>query len=146
MQLTKKIVRMARGNAVKCQTRGWKISEIEGQQDRGTSFNRGGKDMTVASIRQHQAGGPVLVAAHIGFRENAAHNFQGPRQAFTRGTSISDQVANPLLMDFSCPTQVDEALDTELDEQIPEMKGIEEIGVDEDDRRCDRARIRGHAP
>jgi hypothetical protein len=26
------------------------------------------------------------------------------------------------------------------------MKGIEEIGVDEDDRRCDRARIRGHAP
>jgi hypothetical protein len=26
------------------------------------------------------------------------------------------------------------------------MEGVEEIGVDEDDRRCDWARIRGHAP
>jgi len=146
VQLTKKIVRMARGNTVRCQACGWKISEIEGQQDRGTSFNRGGQDMAVASIRQHQVGGPVLVTAHIGFWENAAHDFEGPRQAFTRGASISDQVANPLLVDFSRPTQVNEALDTELDEQISEMEGIEEIGVDEDDRRCGRARIRGHAP
>ena len=102
---------------MRCQDRGWKINEVEGQQDRCTGFNRGSQDMTVASIRQHKAGGPVLVAAHIGFRENAAHDFESPRQAFTRGASISDQITNPLLMDFGCPTQVDEALDTRSAEQ-----------------------------
>jgi len=78
--------------------------------------------------------------------ENVAHDFECPRQVFSRGASISDRVANPLLVDFNRPTRVDEALDSELDEQIPEMEGIEEIGVEVDNRRCERAEIRGHAP
>ena len=82
----------------------------------------------------------------IRFRENAAHDFERPRQAFTCCTSISDQAANPLLMDFSRPAQVNEALDPQLDEQISEVEGVEEIGIDEDDRRCERAGIRGHVP
>jgi hypothetical protein len=56
------------------------------------------------------------------------------------------QITDPGVAQTGRPTQVDETLDSELDEQIPEMEGIQEIGVDEDNRRCKRAGIRGHAP
>jgi hypothetical protein len=49
-------------------------------------------------------------------------------------SSSGDQVTNPFFVDARRPTRRNDRIHAELDQQVPELKGIKQIGV-EDDRR-----------
>lgn len=88
----------------------------------------------------------MLVATYIGPRKHAAHDAKGSHQALARGTSIGDEVADPLLVDCVRPAHGEETFNAELDQQIPQVEGIEEIGVQKNDEWRGRGAVRGHAP
>jgi hypothetical protein len=88
----------------------------------------------------------MLVTAYVGLGEYAAHDVEGSHQSLARGTSVGDQVTDPFVVDRVGPTHVEEALYPELDQQIPKVEGVEEVGVQKNDEWCGGGAVRGHAP
>ena len=85
-----------------------------------SSVDRGGQHMQITGIRQDRPSNSVLVAAHVGIRQLAAHNAKGSLQSLARDPSVRHQVGRPFFMDRLRPAHVYQALDAELDQQVAE--------------------------
>ena len=60
-----------------------------------------------------------------------------------RRTPIGHEVADPFLVDRIRPAHGEKPLDAELDRQIPQMEGIQKVGVQQNDPQ---GAVRDHAP
>jgi hypothetical protein len=96
-------------------------------------------DDTLLWIRQGEGVLMALVVPDVCLGQNGLHEITGGEQSLTRYAPCISQISNPLLLDRIGPARCDQPFHGELDQQISEMKWVEDASVIHDD-----GRIRGH--
>src|SRR5216684_1162904 len=76
----------------------------------------------------------VFVSADQRGREHGIHQPPRVQQALNRhGWGAGRQVSYPLIVDFIGPARFDQAVDGQLNEDVPEMKRVKDAGVKDRD-------------
>lgn len=78
----------------------------------------------------------VLIPADRRRRQRLVHQSSRRLEALCRnGGRAGRQVSDPFIVDRVCPTRVNKAIYSSLDEDVSEMERIEDAGVENRDRR-----------
>ena len=76
----------------------------------------------------------LLVIADGRRREYVIHKPARKLETLYRnGCGANSQVSDPFVMDFVCPARFDETIYGRLNDDVPEMKRIENAGVEDSD-------------
>ena len=113
----------------------WKVPQVHRQDRASAGGQRRRQKMAVVRIRQRQLLHVNFAAFHLRLRQGAVHQLDREKQAFPRCPARFDQIADPFLVDVRGPSGSDDQVDPELDEQVSELKGVEQVGVEHDGRR-----------
>jgi hypothetical protein len=93
----------------------------------------------VVWIRQSDSALVPLVILDVCLGENGLHEITGGNQPIAGYIACLSEASNPLFMDGICPTRYNEPFYGELNQQVSEMKWVEDTGIIYDD-----GRIRDH--
>lgn len=92
--------------------------------------------VAVVRIGQVEAGDPVLVCSHKRVWSRLVHQAPGALQLRAcQVGAVCQQVPDPLLMHRAGPVNAQRANERQMHQQIPQLGGIEHVGVAEDDER-----------
>jgi hypothetical protein len=95
--------------------------------------------MTIVRVGQGHFRNVLLVPADCRHRQRIIHQSAGSVQAlYWNGWRVNSQVSDPFVVDRVCPARLDKTVDCDLNDDIPEMKGIENAGVEDGDRGLKR--------
>jgi hypothetical protein len=112
----------------------WKVTQVPRENVRCVSGDSGCDDMTIIWIWQGYPRNVFLVPTDRRRRERIIHQPSGNLQTLYRnGRYINYQVSHPFIMDLIRPARFDQPIDCGLNDDIAEMKGIQNAGVEDRD-------------
>jgi hypothetical protein len=72
----------------------------------------------------------MTIARDIGIRKQGLHQVASRLKPLSiQSRSILQKITNPFVMDIIGPARIDETVDRALDQNIPQMKGVQNTGV-----------------
>ena len=97
--------------------------------------------MAIIGIGKTHCWEQVFISADSGTLERVVHQPTGRLQALDGDARrVSRQVPNPFVVDLVGPARLDQAVYGGLDDDVPEMEGVEDAGVEDGNRR-----LKGHS-
>jgi hypothetical protein len=114
-------------------------TSIPSQNDGRIRRDRGCKNVAIFGVRQREPAFVAFPVSDVSVGQHRLHELAGRRQPRVRDGARCRQVADPFVVDRIRPSCGDEVVNGELDQEVSQMKGIQDAGIIDDDRR-----IRGH--
>ena len=134
-EIHEEIVPILCGNMMRREYFGRKVSQIPCHDMGSTAGDRGSEDVTVAGIGKRQLRNVLLIVGDISCGQHPFHQVSRLGQALDRKIlRVCREIANPLFMDRVGPTGVDQSIDATLNQEIADMKGIQNAGVIDRDK------------
>jgi hypothetical protein len=97
-----------------------------------------GSDLTIG-IGETHCWYQISISADGGPRQCVVHQPTSRLQALDGDSRrLGRQVPNPFVVDLIGPARLDQAVYGGLDDDVPEMKGVEDAGVEDGNRRLKR--------
>ena len=139
----KEVVRVLDFNPVRRDRSIRKVQQVGGDDHIATSRDCRGKDMTIVGVGKAERGDKRFVSGDQTIPRCFVHESSGAFQR--RSTAVrffSQQGIDPLPVDVAGPFRAKDILDRQLQENVPQRRGIEDVGVE----KSGDARHRGPYP
>jgi hypothetical protein len=121
------------------------MPNVETENDVRPARDRRCEDVAVIRIGQRQPFDTGFVAGDVGAGQNPLHDIAGAQQAVPAGNPRRRDIPYPFVVDHVGPARVNDVIDRQLHQQIPQMERVEHVRIVQDDRYGRRRAVRFHA-
>ncbi len=123
-------------DAVRRETVGWEVFQVEGHDGLRASADRGGEDVPVLGIRELETADELLEAIDHAIWDRGHHERPRARELSRREVrTLCEDVREALVEDLLRPSSAHDARSRDADEEVAQRRWIQDAGVVDDDER-----------